>query len=138
MTGHQQNPSTGLDIRGEAAPSVNLPALCEAIGVPSIRVVDPADLFVTMKIIKEEMERPCVSVIIAVRPCALIPKGKGTEDRKAVVDAVTCTRCKACLKSMCPAMSEGRGGDILIDRNQCNGCTLCEKLCRFGAISMGK
>jgi indolepyruvate ferredoxin oxidoreductase alpha subunit len=138
MTGHQQNPSTGKTISGSETSSVNLPALCEAIGVPSIRIVDPADMPATMRIIKDEMDRECVSVIIAVRPCALIPAGRGTADSKAVVDPVTCTRCKACLKSMCPAMSEGRSGEIIIDRIQCNGCTLCEKLCRFGAITMGK
>ncbi|MHB1453697.1 MAG: indolepyruvate ferredoxin oxidoreductase subunit alpha [Saccharofermentanales bacterium] len=138
MTGHQQNPGTGFGITGDEASSVNIPALCEAIGVASIRIVDPADMFITMKIIKEEMERKCVSVIIAQRPCALIPKGRGAADSKAVVNPATCTRCKACLKSMCPAMSEGRGGDIVIDRDQCNGCTLCEKLCRFGSITMGK
>lgn len=138
MTGHQQNPGTGAGITGNEAPSVNFPALCEAIGVTSIRIVDPADMSVTMKIIKEEMERECVSVIIALRPCALIPKGRGSADSKAVVDPITCTRCRACLKSMCPAMSEDRGGDIVIDRNQCNGCTLCGNLCRFGAITMGK
>ncbi len=134
MTGHQQNPGTGMDLYGEPAPSVNLVALCEAAGAGTVRIADPADINETQKMIREEMERAGVSVIIAVRPCALIPQGKGST--KAVVDHDACTRCNACLKSMCPAMSKDFNGRILIDLKQCNGCTLCAKLCRFSAISI--
>ncbi len=137
MTGHQQNPGTGLGIRGEPAPSVDLPALCAAVGVESIRTVDPADMAAVMKAVREEMARECVSVIIASRPCALIPKGRGTPEGKAVVDADLCARCKACLKSMCPAISQGPDGEILIDSEQCNGCSLCVNLCGFKAITIG-
>ncbi len=137
MTGHQQNPSTGLNISNNPSPAINLPALCEAIGVQSIRIVDPADTFVTQKIIAEEMARECVSVIIAVRPCALIPKGKGTKNSKAVVDKEKCTKCKACLRSMCPAISTDGEGNIIINHSTCNGCGLCEKLCKFDAITIG-
>lgn len=137
MTGHQQNPCTGMNISNNPSPAVNLPALCESIGVQSIRIVDPADTFVTQKIIAEEMKRECVSVIIALRPCALIPKGKGTKDSKAIVNKEKCTKCKACLRSMCPAISTDKDGAILIDRTSCNGCTLCEKLCKFDAITIG-
>lgn len=133
MTGHQQNPATGADISGNPAPGIDLPALCQAVGVQSIRIVDPADIFVTQKIIAEEMKRECVSVIIALRPCALIPKGKSS-NLKAIVDHDKCNKCYACLKSMCPAMSKGDSGEILIDYTSCNGCTLCEKLCKFDAM----
>ena len=137
MTGHQQNPSTGMDIHCAPAPAVDLEALCRAIGVPSIRIADPADTFITQQIIAEEMKKESVSVVIARRPCALIPKGKGTKDSKAVVDRKKCTKCKACLRSMCPAISTDGEGAILIDRTSCNGCGLCVKLCKFDAMSIG-
>jgi len=137
MTGHQQNPCTGITITNSPSPKVNLLALCEAVGVTSIRTVDPADTFVTQKIILEEMKKECVSVIIARRPCALIPKGKGTKDSKADVNKEKCTKCKACLRSMCPAISLDEEDNILIDRSTCNGCTLCENLCKFDAITIG-
>ncbi len=137
MTGHQQNPSTGMNIRNAPAPAVDLKALCEAIGVPSIRIVDPADTFATQKIIAEEMKKECVSVVIARRPCALIPKGKGTKDSKAVVDKSKCIKCKACLRSMCPAISTDEEGAILIDHSSCNGCSLCVNLCKFDAMTIG-
>ncbi|MHB1483164.1 MAG: indolepyruvate ferredoxin oxidoreductase subunit alpha [Saccharofermentanales bacterium] len=137
MTGHQQNPGTGMSICCEPSPSVNLPAICEAVGVTSIRIVDPADTFVTQKIIEEELSRECVSVIIAKRPCALIPQGKGTKDSKAVIDQIKCTKCRICFKSMCPSIYIDPDGKVMIDPTSCNGCTLCEKLCKFDAITIG-
>lgn len=137
MTGHQQNPTTGLSITNNSAPSINLQALCESIGVPSIRIIDPADYSKTLEIIQEEMQKTCVSVIIARRPCALIPKGKGTKYTKALVNRDFCKKCKACLKSMCPAMSQDSEGNIIIDHNSCNGCGLCKNLCKFSAITIG-
>lgn len=137
MTGHQQNPGTGMSICCEPSPAVNLPAICEAVGVTSIRIVDPADTFVTQKIIEEELERECVSVIIAKRPCALIPQGKGTKDSKAVIDQVKCTKCRICFKSMCPSIYIDPEGRVMIDPTSCNVCMLCEKLCKFDAIAIG-
>jgi indolepyruvate ferredoxin oxidoreductase alpha subunit len=137
MTGHQQNPGTGMNIRNVPSPAVDLEALCSAIGVTGIRIVDPADTFEVQKVIAEEMKRPCVSVIIARRPCALIPQGKGSKDSKAVVDKVKCTKCNACLRSMCPSISTDADGTILIDRVSCNGCGLCVKLCKFDAMTIG-
>jgi len=136
MTGHQQNPSTGIDIKGQKAPAVDLEALCKAIGVPSVRIVDPADTFVTQKIIAEEMKKECVSVIIALRPCALIPSGKCKDNKRAVVDITKCRKCYACLRTMCPALSKDENGNIVIDKNACNGCTLCEKMCKFDAMKI--
>ncbi len=136
MTGHQQNPSTGLDIRMQAAPVLDLEALCAAIGVRSIRVVDPADTFASQKVLAEEMAKPEVSVIIGRRPCALIPTGKGTET--AVLDSEKCTKCRACIRLMCPALTPGPDGKPVIDKATCNGCGLCIGVCRFGALSKEK
>ena len=41
MTGHQQNPTTGYNLRGEPATKINLEALCHALGINRVRVVDP-------------------------------------------------------------------------------------------------
>jgi indolepyruvate ferredoxin oxidoreductase alpha subunit len=136
MTGHQQNPTTGLDIRLQPAPVLDLEALCAAIGVRSIRVVDPADTFASQKVLAEEMARPDVSVVIARRPCALIPTGKGTE--RAVVDYDKCTKCGACLRLMCPALTPGADGKPVVDPDTCNGCGLCIGVCRFGALGKEK
>ncbi len=136
MTGHQQNPTTGLDIRLQPAPTLDLEALCAAIGVRSIRVVDPADTFASQKVLAEELAKPEVSVVIARRPCALIPTGKGTE--RAVVDYEKCTKCGACLRLMCPALTPGADGKPVVDPDTCNGCGLCIGVCRFGALGKEK
>jgi indolepyruvate ferredoxin oxidoreductase, alpha subunit len=137
MTGHQQNPSSGLDIRCETAPQINIKGLCESLGVPSVRVVDPADTYIAEKVINEEMNRECLSVIIAQRPCAIIPQGRGDKYIKAIVNETLCKKCGLCLKCMCPALTEGADRKIVIDLDLCNGCGLCEKLCKLGALTMG-
>ena len=137
MTGHQQNPSTGLNIRMQPAPAIDLIKLCQAIGVQSIREVDPADTWESQKIIAEETARPGVSVIIARRPCALIPSGRGRPENATRVDLSHCKRCKACIKIMCPALTAGPEGFPVIDTATCTGCNLCVRVCKFDAMHKG-
>ena len=137
MTGHQQNAATGLDIRLRPAPAVNLEALCESIGVTSIRVVDPVDTHLCQEIIKEELVKKCVSVVITRRPCALIPTGKGKKEDRTVVNKDNCKACGLCYKMMCPALTEGPDKKPIIDREACNSCGLCRNLCKYGALTKG-
>ena len=137
MTGHQQNPSTGKNIRLEAAPAVSLERLCESLGVrpEAIRVVDPVDTFECEKVIREELDRDVVSVVIARRPCALIPTGRAKKGVEAVVDYDKCKKCGACGRIMCPALIIDENGFPVIDAESCNNCGLCVNMCRFGALS---
>ena len=137
MTGHQQNASTGLDIRLRAAPAVNLEALCQSIGVTSIRIVDPVDTYLCQEIIKEELSKKCVSVVIARRPCALIPIGKGKKEDRTVVNKDNCKACGLCIKMMCPALTSGPDMKPIIDAATCNACGLCMNICRYGALTKG-
>ncbi len=137
MTGHQQNPSTGMNIRLEAAPAVSLEKLCESLGVrpEAIRVVDPVDTFECEKVIKEELEREVVSVVIARRPCALIPTGRAKKGIEVSVDYDKCRKCGACGRIMCPALIMDADGFPVVDAEACNNCGLCVNVCRFGALS---
>ncbi len=136
MTGHQQNPSTGMDIHNQPAPAVDLESLCRAVGVEHIRIIDPADTFGSQAVIKEEVARPGVSVVIARRPCALIPTGKAVDGKIARLNKEACTKCKACLRIMCPALIEGPDGYPVVDPVTCNGCGLCVNVCRFDALKV--
>ncbi len=131
MTGHQDNPTTGKTIRGEATRQVDLITLCRGLGVEHITVADPFDVKNFEKIVREETERDDVSVIIAQRPCALLKSVKYTGHCE-ITDK--CRKCKMCMKLGCPAISAAPDGSVSIDVTQCNGCGLCTGVCPFGAI----
>ncbi len=130
MTGHQDNPTTGRTIRGEATKQVDLEALCHAIGVDHVVIADPFDVKNFEKVVKTEVERDEPSVIIAQRPCALLKTVKYSGHCE-VTDK--CRNCKMCMKLGCPAITSDEKG-VHIDPNQCNGCGLCVNVCPFGAI----
>jgi indolepyruvate ferredoxin oxidoreductase, alpha subunit len=129
MTGHQDNPSTGKNARGDHAPMIDIVGLVAACGAQSIREVDPFDLKDMEAAIAEECQKDVLSVIISKRPCALIVK---QPDR---VFEITdeCKKCKTCMRIGCPAI-EIQGDSLMIFADRCVGCGLCVKVCPFGAI----
>lgn len=131
MTGHQQNPTTGYNIKGEPAAAVNLEDLCHAIGIGRVRVVDPYNLKQCEDAIKEELAAEEPSVIISRRPCMLLKYVKPKPALKINPDK--CVGCKMCMKLGCPAISI-KDKKAFIDPTQCVGCAVCEQLCKVGAI----
>jgi len=135
MTGHQQNPTTGYNLKGEPATKVDLEALCRAVGIRRVRVVDPYNLEECDRVIKEELAAPEASVVISRRPCALL---KYVKARPAFsVDPEKCKSCKACMKIGCPAISMANG-KARVDETLCTGCGVCGQLCRFDALRAPK
>ena len=134
MTGHQQNPTTGYNIKGDPAAAVNLEDLCHAIGIHRVRVVDPYNLKECDEVLKEELAADEASVIISRRPCVLLKYVKPKPPVK--VDTDKCVSCKMCMKLGCPAISM-KQGKAHIDFTQCVGCGVCEQLCKVGAIQKG-
>ena len=131
MTGHQQNPTTGFNIKGDPAGKVNLEALCKSIGINSVRVVDPYNLDECEKAVKEELAKNEPSVIISRRPCVLL---KYVKPKKPLsVNKDKCRGCKRCMKFGCPAISF-RDGNAVIDKTLCIGCGVCAGLCPFDAF----
>ena len=131
MTGHQQNPTTGYNIKGDPAGKIDLEALCRAMGFDRVRVVDPYDLEDCDRAVKEELAAGSPSVIISRRPCALLKYVKHKPPLS--VDADKCRGCKACMRIGCPAISI-RDGRARVDATQCVGCGVCGQLCNFGAF----
>ncbi len=131
MTGHQQNPTTGKNLKGDPAAAVNLEELCRAVGIRRVRVVDPYSLAETEAVIKEELAADEASVIISRRPCALLKYVK--HDPPLKTDTDKCRGCKMCMKIGCPAISM-KNGKAVIDHTQCVGCGICQELCKFDAI----
>ena len=131
MTGHQDNPTTGKTIRGEATRQVDLELLAKAVGIDRVRVVDPFDVKAMEAAVKEEVAVDEPSLIIAQRPCALLKYVKYTGHCR--VNTETCRNCRLCMKLGCPALTV-REGRVVIDVTQCNGCGLCVNVCPFHAI----
>ncbi len=136
MTGHQQNPTTGYNIKGDPAGKIDLESLCRSMGFNRVRVVDPYDLAACDQAVKEELAAEEPSVIISRRPCALLKYVK--HKAPLVVNKDKCIGCKSCMRIGCPAISI-KEGKARVDDTLCVGCGVCEQLCPVGAFeSTGK
>ena len=135
MTGHQQNPTTGLNIKGDPAGKIDLESLCRAMGFNRVRVVDPYNLKECADVLREELDADESSVIISRRPCALLKHVK--HNPPLTVDTAKCVGCKSCMKIGCPALSM-KGGKAHVDETLCVGCGVCEQRCKFGAFKGGE
>lgn len=134
MTGHQDHAATGKTLMGDTTYMINLYKLCKAMGIEHVYEVDAFDTDEIERLVKNETQREEVSVIITKSQCALlktfVPKGK------CVVDIEKCKKCGMCLADGCPAIHKAEDGTAQIDPVMCNGCGLCMKKCKFGAISL--
>ena len=135
MTGHQDHSATGKTLQGDPTNAVDIPNLCRALGVKHVTEVNAFDIVTLEKVIKEEVARDEVSVIITKTPCVLLSKAKKP---LYVADPEKCKKCGMCMKPGCPAMTRNADGTIHIDDTMCTGCGLCESLCKFDAISLVK
>ena len=135
MTGHQENPSTGRDIRHQPAPRLSLEETCRAAGVEKVLVADPGDLKAISAAVQEALDHQGPAVVIARRPCILL---KGVARRPALwVEEERCVGCRACMTIGCPAISF-RDKKARIDQTLCVGCGLCAGLCGKTAIKEGE
>ena len=133
MTGHQENPTTGKNLRGDPAGKIDLETLCRAMGIRRVRVVDPYDLKATEQAVTEELAAPEPSVIITRRPCVLL---KTVEKHPPYrIEPDKCKGCKLCMRIGCPAISwKEKDKKAVIDPTQCVGCGVCDQLCKFDAF----
>ncbi len=135
MTGHQDHAATGKTLMGEPTNAIDIPNLCRAIGVKNVVEVNAFDIKTLEKVIKEEVAKDEVSVIITKTPCVLLDKSKKPV---YIAHPDKCKKCGMCMKPGCPAMTKNADGTIRIDDTMCTGCGLCETLCKFGAIELLK
>ena len=135
MTGHQDHAATGKTLLGEPTNAIDIPALCKALGVKHVTTVNAFDIKTLEKVIKEEVAKDEVSVIITKTPCVLLDKSKKPV---YIAHPDKCKKCGMCMKPGCPAMTKKPDGTIYIDDTMCTGCGLCETLCKFNAIELVK
>lgn len=136
MTGHQDHAATGKTLKGQVVPAINIYGLCRSLGIEHVCEVDAFDQAELERVIKEEVARDAVSVIITKAPCALLKGIKFPNKCRPLPDK--CKKCGACLRPGCPAITKNEDGTISIDETMCNGCGLCKQLCKFDAINLVK
>ncbi len=132
MTGHQDNAATGKTLMGDVVPAINIMGLCKSLGIEHVQEVNAFDIKELERVVKEEVARDAVSVIITKSPCALLKEVHFPN--KCVPIPEKCKKCGMCLKPGCPALTKNEDGTISIDATMCNGCGLCKNLCPFDAI----
>ncbi|HFQ90562.1 MAG TPA: indolepyruvate ferredoxin oxidoreductase subunit alpha [Desulfobulbus sp.] len=150
MTGHQQNPASGKNIKGEPAHAIDLEQLCHAVGVQRVRVVNPHRINETRRVLAEELDQEETTVVISRAPCVLLPEEVRRRKPVYVTDLDNCSGCRACIGLGCPAIGwhpltpqeavargyrEKQKGYAEITTVQCNGCGQCAELCKFEAIT---
>ena len=135
MTGHQQNPTTGFNLKGDPCTKIDLESLCRSVGIKRVRVVDPYNLAECDQAVKEELAANEPSVIISRRPCALLKYVK--HKAPLIANSDKCVGCRSCMRIGCPAISIV-DGKAKIDNTLCVGCGVCQQLCKFDALETGK
>ncbi len=132
MTGHQDHAATGKTLKGEVVPAISIYHMCKAMGIKNVVEVNAFDTVELEKVIKEEVAKDEVSVIITKSPCVLLKGQKFTKKCRPISEK--CKKCGMCLRPGCPALTKNADGTISIDETMCNGCGLCMGLCKFDAI----
>lgn len=140
MTGHQPHPGVEITPQGKVKPKVSLESVVRGCGVERVMTVNPLQVKKTQKILEElrdRMQEPGVSVLIAKSPCPLFESRMLKKKQKVVfeVDASSCDLCKRCLEGLgCPAFkweqSQGTEPCIRIDAALCSGCSVCAQICK--------
>lgn len=135
MTGRQENPNSGYMLNEQETYRVDMEQLCKAVGVKHVKLIDPYDIKLTRKTIREEMAREETSVIITTRPCMLVPRDNMAKRIPLYVEHDKCTGCKVCLRLGCPAIcwdEENKKSNV--DKIICVGCKVCQQTCGFDAF----
>lgn len=129
MTGHQPHPGIGRTMMGDVSAKVSIERLLEAIGVTSVRIVNPLDLRAATKAVREVSYEKGVRAIIFRAPCVALFKGETPRQTN-----YNCIGCQTCIREIgCPALSM-LSDRCTIDTSLCNGCGLCEQVCVAQAI----
>ncbi|MFQ6123965.1 MAG: thiamine pyrophosphate-dependent enzyme [Candidatus Heimdallarchaeota archaeon] len=141
MTGFQPHPGIGRDAMGRAAPTVDIAALCQGLGIDVIEG-DPYNVEETTETLYDLLEKGGLNVLVLKQPCALLKTRMHPERVKRVyVDTErcvgeTCGCNQFCVRGFgCPGIFWDKAArKAQVDDVVCTGCGVCASLCSHGAI----
>jgi len=131
MTGHQVHPGVGKTLSGDDTVELKPEYFAKAAGVKNIRVVDPYDLKLLEQVLRQELERNELSVVVCRRICVLLEKLD--KNNVVAIEQGKCNKCGVCIRFGCPAI-QLRDGSYTINELLCTGCDVCAAVCKKGAI----
>jgi indolepyruvate ferredoxin oxidoreductase alpha subunit len=136
MTGQQENPASGKSEEADVAPRVDIVRLVEALGVEHVRAVDPYDMKLLRKTLREAIRFPGPAVVVARHACLMKKEERERARGLAPIrfEAELCNSCKLCYDFGCPAIEWSDESGPVIDETQCVGCAMCAELCQPGAL----
>lgn len=138
MTGSQPHPAVGKNALGQAAPKLDLEALCRASGVEKVEVVDTWQRKEIVNVLRSAIAHKGPSVVIARGPCQQLPEIKHSKRIPFVVEEELCTQCDACFKVWCPAITRTENNYPVIAASECTSCTVCAQICPTNAIKLAE
>jgi len=144
MTGHQDHPGTGKNVRGEGA-RISPRKVLEGLGAPFIREVDTYQQQKLTTAVKEALDYEGFSVVIARHPCML----KFTRDNRrrgirpaarAQINPRLCEKLHECVSVFaCPSFIRNpQDGSVMVNPELCLGDGSCVQTCPVKAIELMK
>ena len=141
MTGHQDNPGTGVTLQGKTTKATNIEPLVRACGIQHVKTVPAYEVAEVEATLKEFLKLDEPAVLITQEPCVLLPEVRKTWVPLEVL-ADMCNGCTLCFRIGCPAILKSDELDAklqrpkaLIDATLCTGCEVCAQLCPRDAIT---
>jgi len=154
MTGHHENPASGMNMRQERV-SMDIEKALKGAGVKWIKKVDPYDLKDSIKVLRKAYQTDeGLKVIISRGECQLeknrkervvtskkIKTGKRLVQTKLGVDPDVCTGDLSCMRyNGCPSLTLKESPSILRDdpiahiEQSCVGCGLCGEIAHAAVL----
>jgi len=135
MTGHQPHPGVDMEQLGvKGHGRVSIENLVRGIGVQHVTVIKPYKVKKSIEAVREALQFPGVSVVIAQEVCALYARAVNLPKRKPFQVTAKCANHRTCLSELaCPAFYLWKER-VHIDPDLCTGCALCAQICPENAI----
>lgn len=156
MTGQQENPASGRNVRGEPTGEMSIRGVLKAMGVRAVKEVNPYDLKASMAAMRQAVEAKGqgLRVIVSHAECQLerqrrvrvekqeqLKRGEQVVDVKLGVDDEVCVGDHSCMRlNGCPSLTIKPGPNPLREDpiativNSCVGCGLCGEIAHAAVL----